>query len=560
MLLEILVTNLAIIQDIQVRFADGLNVLTGETGAGKSIIVGAIGLVMGDRASSEMIRSGSDSVEVQAVFSLEQSPKVVSFLREQDIEASNELIVRRVITKNGNNRVYLNGTLVPLAVLRQVGESMVNIYGQHESQGLLRSEIHMDILDAYGGLQLERAKVAQTHERCKDRLARLQSLENREADRAAREDYLKFKIREIEKANLRDGELEECNALRMRLQGAHQLAEVAEKIRDAGYESEGSLYERVVQLTRSAAKVESFDSEFGQVTRMLEQISITAQELGDFCRTYLDGLDHDPQALEQVEDRVHAVKQICRKYGPTEADALAAVQQAQEELGQIQTLSSSVERLRGDVEKARVDLVASATKLQDKRKKAAMRMSGEIERELSELDIQGARFFASMEPLAGVGIEINGRYYDASGSDRIEFMLSANPGEPLRPVSKVASGGELSRILLAIKNAVARHFWVPTLVFDEVDVGISGVQAESIGKKLTSIAKVHQVLVITHLPQIASMADHHYRVGKTVEQGRTRSFVEKLTPSLRVEETARLLSGEKITETTRAAAREMLSR
>jgi DNA repair protein RecN (Recombination protein N) len=560
MLQELSVKNLAIIEDLQVNFGPGLNVLTGETGAGKSILVGAIGLAMGMRASSEMIRSDCDRAQVQALFDLSDVPKVRARLADADIECNGELIVRRVINKSGKNRIYLNDSLVPLGLLADLGELMINVYGQHESQGLVRPETHLDILDAFGGLHDRRGKVEKAFVACKQKRDRIGDLKAQDQKRASREDYLNYLIREIDSANIDPGELAKLEKKRMRLKGAGQLAEVAKSILEICYESEGSICEKSETLGAQAAKVASFDSDFNDVVQQLSQIAISAEELGRFAGSYLSGIDHDPAVLETTEDRIHEIRGLAKKYGPDEQAILETLAQSKAELADVKNLEQLLEAAKREFEAAAKKLKELAVALSRERQKVAKKMSSEVGLGLGDLDMKGARFSVRFEPIVQSGIDLDGQFVDETGIDKVEFLLSSNPGEPERPIAKIASGGELSRILLVIKNALARHFWVPTLVFDEVDAGIGGKQAETVGRKLRQVSADHQVLCITHLPQIASKADRHYRVMKKVGKGRTTTVVTPLENGERIDETARMLSGEAVTAKTRAAAKEMVDK
>ncbi len=558
MLQEISVKNLAIIEDLTIRFFIGLNILSGETGAGKSILVGAIGLVMGARASTEMIRGQRDKAKVQALFDISQNEKIKEILRDNDIDIDGELIVRRVIARSGKNRVYLNGALVPLSFLKELGEKLVNIYGQHESQGLVRSETHMDILDAYGGLEKDREKVKGAFLRCSGNLRNLTNLEKRAKEGAEREDYLKFKINEIEKGEIKKGELDDLKAQRKKLKGAAQLAQTARQVLDICYESGNNIVGMVDGVALQVAKMEEYDPSFAHVQEQLSQISITAEELGRFCRQYLGTINHDPDALEKTDDRIHVIQGVLKKYGQGETGLFDSLEKAKKELAEIEVIDGFIEKAKKELEISLKALLVEGNKLEDKRVKAGRRMSKEIVAELGDLGIKGAKFHVNFIPQDGVGLAADGVFIDEHGISRPEFMLSANVGEAPRPLAKIASGGELSRILLAIKNAISRHFPVPTLVFDEVDAGIGGKQAQMVGRKLSEVARMHQVLCITHLPQIAAKADKHFLVHKKVLKGRAQTNINILNMDNRINETARMLSGDKITTATITAAKEMM--
>lgn len=560
MLLNISVKNLAIIEDLQVRFERGLNALTGETGAGKSILVGAIGLILGNRASSEMIRSGCKSAHVEAIFDVSKVTIVKKLLEENAIDYQKELVIRRVIAKSGNSRVFLNDSAVTLGLLKKLGESLINIYGQHESQGLLKPETHLYILDDYGGLKPDRDEVSGLFADCKEASEKIVQLELKEKERISREDYLRFVIDEIEKSDIRPGEMEKLEQKRLRLKGAGELVSVGNQVISDCYESDESVYEIAQRLIRQTANVERYDPEFSKVEKLLEQIAINATELSHFCREYLSELEHDPKILETVEDRIHLIKGLINKYGSEEKGVLDFLNRAKDELDQIKNLIEELAKTKAEYNLRLELLKKSALQLRSKRKRTAKKISMEIEAELEELDMKGTTFSVRFSPLDVGGIDAGDLRIDQTGAERGEFLLAANPGEPERPLAKIASGGELSRILLAVKNALARHFWVPTLVFDEVDAGIGGRQAQIVGEKLASVADHHQVLCITHLPQIASRANDHFVVRKHVRKGRTITLVRKLSDEERIDETARMLAGISVTETARAAAAEMLDK
>jgi len=547
MLRELTVRRLAVIEDLHIDFGPGLNVLTGETGAGKSILVTAIGLALGWRATAEMIRTGCKSAEVDARFSVngDQQPE--------------QLAVSRVIQDAGRNRVTINERNVNVADLRELGERLLNLYGQHEAQGLMRPEMHRDLLDAYAGLRQAREDLADRFNAVCELRRRRAELARKEKDREARSGYLRFLIAEIAAAAPREGEDEELAAQRKVLLNAETLMRLALEVCEALYDrDEGAVAEIVGAVLRRVEDKADLDERLAPIAAGLTDLANIAGAVAAQCRDYSESLDHDPTLLAKIEERYDALYELKKKYG----GSLAAVQRtlidAQSELDTLERLDNELSDLALSLKTAEDKLAAAAETLSRARAKAAKKMEREVENELGDLDMPGTRFVAPVEPLAAGGIELGGMRIDETGADQIEFLISPNVGELPRALARIASGGELSRIMLAIKRVLSRHFPVPTLIFDEVDAGVGGAQVERLGRKLQEVAREHQVLCITHLPQIAALADRHYLVSKRVEKGRTRTEVTLLSKTERVEELARMLGGEKISAAARAAAEELL--
>lgn len=547
MLRELTVRRLAVIEDLHVVFGAGLNVLTGETGAGKSILVTAIGLALGWRATGEMIRTGCKSAEVDALFTGDGD------------KAQERLAVSRVIQEAGRNRVQINDRTVNVADLRELGEKLLNLYGQHEAQGLMRPEMHRDLLDAYAGLRGQRGEVAARHESVRDLRHRRADLERKEKDRDARSSYLRFVIAEIGAADPREGEDEELAAQRKVLLNAEALIRLAQEVSEILYDQdEGAVAETVGELLRRVEDKADLDERLAPIVAGLTELAAVAGDVAAQSRDYGESLEHDPTLLTKIEERYDALYELKNKYG----GSLAAVRQtyadAERELVALEQLGDELTGITQQLRQAESGLAAAADKLSRARAKAAKKMEREVESELGELDMQGTRFVTPVEPLTAGGIELNGKRIDETGADQIEFLISPNVGELPRSLARIASGGELSRIMLAIKRVLSRHFPVPTLIFDEIDAGVGGAQAERLGRKLQEVAREHQVLCITHLPQIAALADRHYLVSKRVEKGRTRTEVSLLSAQKRIEELARMLGGETVSAAARAAAEELL--
>ncbi|MHA1569565.1 MAG: DNA repair protein RecN [Alphaproteobacteria bacterium] len=558
MLRDLYVRRLAVIEDLHVSFGPGLNVLTGETGAGKSILVTAIGLALGWRATAEMIRTGCRDAEIQAELEA-NSAKVKELLDELNLPVETSAQIRRLIQSTGRNKVEINERQVNLGDLRRLGETLINLYGQHEAQGLMRPEVHLELLDAYAGLLPEREKVAGLFVELKELSTRLRSLERQEAEREARQSYLRFVVEEIDGAKIKPGEDEELQAQRKVLAHAEALDHLAREVGEVLHERDGAVAEQAgVLLQRLEAKLE-LDPRLAPMVEGLRALVAAAEDVAMQCREYADGLDHDPRLLGEIEGRLEALRGLKKKYGGSLASVLETREKAEQELATLERLTDEIETAQKSRDRTAAELAATAKALSAARKKATKKMEKEVERELADLDMAGTKFLTPVEPLIGGGVELDGLRIDETGADQVEFLISPNIGESPRPLARIASGGELSRIMLAIKHVLSRHFPVPTLIFDEVDAGVGGAQAERLGRKLREVAREHQVLCITHLPQIAALADRHYAVRKTVDKGRTHTRVELLGEETRVEELARMLGGEKITAAAREAARALLA-
>jgi DNA repair protein RecN (Recombination protein N) len=559
MLRELLVRRLAVIEDIQVRFGAGLNILTGETGAGKSILVTAIGLALGWRAAGDLIRTGCDDAEIEARFD-NPGGEVKSILQELGVESAPAIHVRRQIQTAGRNRVEINGQGVALAGLRRLCEALLNLYGQHEAQGLMRPESHLLYLDEYADLRPARERVGELVAALKSLDARLADLHRREAERESRLGYLRYVMDEITAANVAPGEDEELAARVKVLANAEALLRIAHEVGDVLYDREtGAVNEQVGMLCRDVEAKRDVDERLAPIADGLREIVTMVEDVATRARDYADGLEFDPRRLAEAEERLQVLRDLKKKYGGTLEAVLAARESAVQESAALEKLTTDLVHLANERRAAAAKLVRAAKELSAARQAASDKMAREVERELKDLDMAGTRFQAPVEPLASGGIELDGLRLDDTGADQVEFLISPNVGELPRPLARIASGGELSRLMLAIKRVLARHFPVPTLIFDEIDAGVGGAQAERLGRKLREVAGEHQVLCITHLPQIAAMADAHYLVVKSVQKGRTKTAVELLDETGRVEEMARMLGGETITPAARDAARELMA-
>jgi DNA repair protein RecN (Recombination protein N) len=563
MLKEINIKNFAIIDQLRVEFGPGLNVFTGETGAGKSIVVDALNLALGERASADLIRTGCQEAVVEAAFELNGagSSSVASLLSQQGIEMQpgEDLIVRRVISSAGKNKVYINGSLANLTTLAEVGTLLADIHGQHEHQSLLSLERQMEMLDSFGGLIKERESVATGYAALQELRKQLAELEAGEREKAQREDLLRYQVNEIEAARLTVGEDEELAAEQKVLANSEKLAGLAKASDEALYSSEGSVLSGLKRAITSTREIAAIDNRLAPVLELLESGRAQIDEAAREVSSYSERVEFDPQRLEDIGDRLDLIQKLKKKYGSAIPEIIAFGQKAAEDLRKIERSGEEVERLRGEIAGIRTTLTRAVRDLTKKRKVAAAELEKKVEAELGHLGMKKSTFVVKITQEDGDdttdGLKVGPR-----GADRIEFLISPNPGEEPKPLAKIASGGELSRIMLALKTVLMAGDSIPTLVFDEVDAGIGGGVAEEVGKKLKRVAEKRQVFCITHLPQIASMAASHYGVAKSVKKDRTTTEVRLLDNKERVDEVARMLGGKTITDATIKHAGEMIER
>lgn len=553
MLGSLRIKNLATIEDLEIRFQEGLSVLSGETGAGKSIIIDGLRLVLGDKASPGLIRTGTTEATVEAVFRL---PPVKDAPDELSSNEGGEVLIQRQIFQEGTGKAYLNGVLVPARKLKEIGPFLVDIYGQNDHIFLLQIENHLLYLDDFLGLGDLREEVARLAQELRRLIRQKEELETRKKEREQRLDFLSFQVKEIEAAGLRPGEWEESLAERNILKNAENIALLVESGLGCVYGEEGSILAGLVKLQEIVGELGRFDPGITAYAEPLGQASIAVRELADALTKFKDRETFGPDRLEQLEARLSTIEKLRRKYGETiEAilDHLAKVKQESTEL------AGSEEKLAGlEAEISRVfrDCANRAEKLSRQRQVGCPKLEAQVEKEIGLLGMKRARFRVKMETVALDSLAPS--QARELGLDEVEFLISPNPGEDLRPLRKTASGGELSRIMLAIKTIGKEKGGARTLIFDEIDSGIGGKTAESIAAKLRHLSQCHQVICITHLPQIASFAPHHFRIEKTVAKERTFTTVQKLGFEERVTEISRLLSGSRITPTSLQNAREML--
>ncbi len=560
MLSELQIKNFAIIDQLQVQFGPGLNVLTGETGAGKSILVDAINLLLGSRASGEMIRTGQEEATVEVFLELED-PRSLPVFGRLGLPPSDGLLLRRVIQRSGKSKNYLNGNALPLHMLEEFGEGLINIYGQHEHQHFLDPPRHIDILDRSGNLWPLRQGYQEIYQQWLRLFAELEKMIAQQKQRADRLELLAFQSREIAKAQLEPNEEESLLCERTRLIHAEKLQAIAHQGVEVLYGESGSVVERLKATLQRLREGTKIDPALASFAVALESTLFQVEDVASSLRSYHEKISFDPKRLEMVEFRLDEIHKLKKKYGATVRDILSYQQRVDEERHSLESLEGKINDLQKETAELQNRAWASAQNLSEQRKKVSRELSEKLRAELATLGMKKVRFVIQIEAEAAAKIGEGGGHLPhlrEKGMDQVQFLLSPNPGEELKPLDKIASGGELSRIMLALKHIFAEESWVQTMIFDEVDAGIGGGIAEVVGRKLREISRKYQVFCITHLPQIAAFANAHYKVSKRTKGERTFVEVKQLDDEEKLEEIARMLGGVKITEKTLEHAREML--
>ncbi len=564
MLADLRVRSFAVIEDLEIAFEPGFNVITGETGAGKTMLMRALGLILGGRGDGDLVRDGESEAEIEALFTGSGIAPALALLGDESRPASesSELTVRRVIGARGRQRAFVDDRLVATARLGELAERLAHVYGQHEHQTLLRPETARLHLDAADGLDELAATMAARHRALVELEARLEAGRAGAEGLAARRELLTFQLQELGRAALRDGELEELEREREVLRHAERLRAAAAEAEQALYEQEGAVLAVVTRTSQRLAALAELDPELGTVAQLLDEARPVLEDAGRRAGARARAISADPERLEQVEERIAALQRLARKHACAPAELPARRLDLERALAELRDGAVDVGELETRLDAAAAAAWQAADALTTARAKAAPALARRITAELGELALGGAQIALALEPVtptAGTPSRHvrEDRALTANGTERVTWLFASNPGEPPRPLAKVASGGELSRIMLAIKAATAATTDVPTLLFDEVDAGIGGAVAETVGRKLATLAAKRQVICITHLPQIAACADHHFVMRKRAAQGRSRSSADRLSDAERVEELARMLAGVTITKEARRHAAEL---
>ena len=578
MLVELRLENYAVIDNAAVEFASGLNLLTGETGAGKSILIDALALLLGDKASSDVIRTGAEKAVVSAVFEYEGSSEhaVEKILETNGLDESDDgsLIVRREIAPGGKGRVFVNNQAATVAVLRQLGPHLATIHAQNESILSFDAAARLALLDGFAGSQIE--PLAAAYEAWNEIRARIEELERGEQDRLRLVDLWLFQKREIDEAKLHTGEDERLETEKRVLSNAEKIYTAAMQAFDLLYEGDASTSSSLRAAQKQIEELARYEPKFQEALASLETARISVEDVGATVRDYAGGIHASPDHLAQIEDRLALIDRLKRKYGPTLDDVIAFGADVARKLSEIENKDEILRDLRAELARSGMNYLHAARTLSKKRETAARKLEKLVEAEINDLAMKSAfRIDLATDEQEG--------NWSATGIDQVVYMIATNPGEPMRPLEHIASGGELSRVMLALKVSVeagpdrmarapspaktsphpatqraAQRTAQRTLVFDEIDSGIGGRAAEAVGKKLKSLARANQVLCVTHLPQIATFADHHYVIEKKQQSGRTRTHIRSLIGEERTEEVARMLSGAKLTDTSRKHAEQMI--
>ncbi len=560
MLEHLAIRNFAIISGLEIRLRPGLNILSGETGAGKSIIVNAVNLILGGRASADLIRTGTDEARVEALFTLPEGSPLGDVLAELDIPFDGEVLIGRTISREGRNAVRINGGLATLQMLSRITPYLISVSGQHEHQRLLRPENHLLLLDEFGGLVPDRLVLAERFDAYTRTRNRLKGLDGEIRGMEERRDLARFQMEEIGSARVEPGEDERLEEERTRLRHAEEIRSAVGAAYQGIYERDGAVISEVARFEQELERAARLDRRIEPARQALVSVRAELEEAALQLRDLRNRLPMDPNRLEEVEERVQLLNRLKRKYGPTLEEVLRTGEGLARQMDDLEEKRQARERLRAEAHTAADDLLSQAFALSERRRAAAVRLSEAVEQELSVLAMAGTRFEVRFEEGEAAGSDPQEALerLGPEGIDRVEFLLSPNVGEAIRPLARIASGGELSRIMLALKTILAGNASVETVVFDEVDSGIGGGTAETVGEKLRLLARYHQILCITHLPQIASKGAVHFRVSKGVQDQRTEASIAELDPEDRVREIARLLGGKQISRKAIDHAREML--
>ncbi len=543
------IRNVALIDDLVVEFGHGLNLLTGETGSGKSIIVDSLGALTGERVSTDVIKQGEDLAVIEGLFSL-RDQELNRLLVDAGIEPADELIVRREISLAGRNRVFINGASVTQGFLKNIGSRLADIHGQGEQTTLYDIETHIGILDDFAGVDRERSAVADAYRKWASVRDQLVSLKKDESEKLQLIDILRFQVDEIKRSALTCGEDDELESEKRRLNNVEKLSALSGEAFTVLYDDENSALSTLDRGSKAVAELAEYDEHFRGFNEQLDAARAVIAELGTTARDFAAQLEFSPARLDEVENRLAEISRLKRKYGETIVAVLEHLNASEQRLSNIETAELREEELNKQLVALEQEYLVEATKLHDARATAATRFAKQVELDLKEVALDKARF--------EVRIDAGDEFTD-NGTDRVEFYFSANPGELPRPLAQVASGGEASRLMLILKTASRANDPGKTAVFDEVDIGIGGRVAEAVGRKLRALAASQQVFCVTHQPQIASLADQHFLVEKSVEKGKTSIAVRELDATEKIDEIARMLAGEQITDAARANARTMLA-
>lgn len=562
MLKSLQIKDYALIESINVEFGHGLNIITGETGAGKSILIDAMGLLLGERASVEVIRKGAPKSIVEGIFSLDGNKKVRKILSENDIDADDELIVRREISSKGSNRCFINDTPVTLNLIKEIGDLLVDLHGQHEHQSLLRPETHIEMLDGFGSYMKEKDEYYELFKQLNSAVRELGEIKGKEKTLHERKDLYSFQLKEIEAVMPEEGEDEKLSNTLKVLENSEKLFETTGSVYNLLYDNELSIHDQLTKVKNELASVEQYDEYFSGLIEELTQAIALIDDVTASVRDYNTKLDVDPSEIDAKRLRLSSINMLKKKFGGSVSAVLQHLEMIRGELLLAGNYDLEIARIEGEIDVLRKKCGDKAALISEKRKTVSKKIAGELIKTLSSLGIDNAAFevrITNTESAADY-LYVNGKKlkYGSDGIDEVEFYVSTNAGEDVKPLIKVASGGEISRIMLSIKSILAKSDKLPLLIFDEIDTGVSGRIAQKVGNALKDLAGYHQIIAITHLPQIAGLADHHFVVEKGKQDERVVSSIRKLSTDEQIKEVAKLMSGENITDASLKGARELM--
>ena len=559
MLSELYITNFALIDDITIKFNKGLNIFTGATGVGKSLIIGALNFLLGSRVTNDIVRTGKKDVSVSGVFIIKNEHIRKKLEEHIDSFDDEEIIIQRNLDQNGRNRCRLNNQPITVPLLKEIGELLVNIHGQHEHESLTKPLNQLIILDGFGKLDTNRGKFTEVYTKAIEKERLIQSLNEHQEARKRQIELYHFEIDEIESACLKPDELDILEQERFILANSERIQNTLSDCTDRLYESDNSIISRLKEISNELSKIKDIDNSFENPLEVCNQSLFQLEDVAITLSKCVEGHDFDPERLEQIEDRIETIRRLKGKYGETIEDMLSYCKESKSKLEQLLKENEDLGSTEKELEKLRKSVIDSGKKLTQSRAKAGTKLSALVKKELADLGITNGKFDIDISSIAITNTEqFNLEDGSRSGFDHIEFMFSSNPGEELKPLRKIASGGEISRIMLALKRHLASADQTPVLIFDEIDANIGGRMGRIIGEKLRLVSQSHQVICITHLPQIASYAEQHFKVNKFSRNSKTFVTIDVLSTKERLEEIAEMIRGTEKTEVTRKQAKEMI--
>ncbi|MCX8057264.1 MAG: DNA repair protein RecN [Ignavibacteria bacterium] len=564
MIKTLTIKDYILIDKITVHFDSGLNIITGETGVGKSIIIDAMNLLIGEKASTDLIRTGAEKAIVEGIFDVSDNQNVINFLGENNFDISDELIIRREVLRKGTSRSFINDSPASLTQLKEIGKFLIDLHGQHEHQSLLRTETHLHLLDSFGNLEKLIEDYRVHYYKLKQLFEKLNQLKEFESTSKEKKDLYEFQLREIDAVNPKPNEIEELKTKLNILENSERLYEATSKIYETLYESEFAVYDQLIKVRNLIDDLSRIDKSFLELKNDISSSISIVDEIAKFIQSYNSRIEFNPELLEEYRDRLGSLILLAKKYGGSIDAVIEYRNKIESELQLVENFEEEIQKIEDEIELERKLCSEAAIRLSEKRRDVGEKISKSIVSILKELGINNARFEVVFKNKKSddknAFVKLGNEYYEANqyGFDYVEFYISTNPGEELKPLAKVASGGEISRIMLALKTILAKSDKLPLMVFDEIDVGISGRIAQKVGKALRNLSEFHQIIAITHLPQIAGFSNSHFVVEKQIKDGRARTTIRKLSEEEKVYEVAKLISGEEVTPASLESAKELI--